>query len=113
MQPMWSALYVVANHEKRVSKFLSTHHVDHYLPLYAEHSQWSDRAVLVERPLFHGYLFVRFRPEQRRLVLGAPGVVRLAGERDKLGTITDTEIERLRKVVALGYRTHFPLQWSA
>jgi transcription antitermination factor NusG len=102
---MWSALYVIANHEKSVSKFLSAHRVDHYLPLYAEQSQWSDRAVLVERPLFPGYLFVRFRPEQRRLVLGAPGVLCLAGERDKLGTITETDMEQLRKAVALGIHT--------
>jgi transcription antitermination factor NusG len=97
---------VNANHEKKVSRFLSAHNVDHYLPLYAEHSQWSDRTALVERPLFPGYLFVRIAPEQRRVVLRAPGVVCLADERNGLGTLTDIDIERLREAAAREYRPH-------
>lgn len=112
MQPAWSALYVVANHEKRVSKFLAAHNVDHYLPVYGEQSHWSDRTIRIERPLFPGYVFVRFTPEQRRLVLRAPGVVGLTGERNKLGTIPDTDIERLREAVAGGHRPQIPLQWD-
>jgi transcription antitermination factor NusG len=106
---MWTFLYVTANHEKQVSKFLSAHNVIHYLPLYEERSRWSDREVSIERPVFPGYLFVRFRPEQRRFVLGAPGVVCLTGESDKSGTISDADIERLRKAIALGYRSDLPL----
>jgi hypothetical protein len=48
-------------------------------------------------------VFVCFTPEQRKVVLRAPGAGCLAGERDKLSTIIDTDIQRLRKVVALGY----------
>ena len=43
MQPEWNALYVRHNHEKAASRFLAAHGVDHYLPLYSEQSEWSNR----------------------------------------------------------------------
>jgi transcription antitermination factor NusG len=92
MQPEWNALYVRHNHEKATSRFLAAHGVDHYLPLYSEQSEWSNRQKrVVERPVFPGYLFVRFAPEQRRRVLMAPGVVCLTNE-SEVGAITGTEI---------------------
>jgi transcription antitermination factor NusG len=104
MRQEWNALYVRHNHEKAASRFLAAHGVDHYLPLCSEQSEWSNRCkVVVERPVFPGYVFVCFTPEQRKLVLRAPGVVCLAGERDKFGTITDTDIQRIREAIALGY----------
>lgn len=108
MQPKWNALYVRHNHEKAASRFLAAHGVVHYLPLYAEQSEWSNRCkVVVERPFFPGYVFVCFTPEQRQFVFRAPGVVCLAGE-DKCGAITGAEIELLRKAIAGGYRPQPP-----
>lgn len=104
MQPKWNALYVKHNHEKAASRFLTAHGVDHYLPLYSEQSEWSShRKVVAERPVFPGYLFVHFTPEQRQFVLRAPGVVCLASE-DKCGAITGAEIALLREAIAGGYR---------
>ncbi len=108
MQPEWNALYVKHNHEKAASRFLAAHGVDHYLPLYSEQSEWSNRLkVAIERPVFPGYLFVRFAPEQRREVLMAPGVVCLTSE-SEFGAITDTEIAQLRESVAHGERPRLP-----
>jgi hypothetical protein len=105
---MWSALYVTANHEKSVSRFLSAHGIDHYLPLYSEQSEWANRQrVVIERPVFPGYLFVRLAPEQRKHVLMAPGVVCLTSESD-VGAMTGTEIEQLRKAVARGEKPRLP-----
>ncbi len=99
MLPQWNALYVKHNHEKAASKFLAAHGIDHYLPLYSEQSEWSNRRrVAVERPVFPGYLFVRFAPEQRREVLMAPGVVCLT-RKSKFGAITGAEIALLRETV--------------
>src|ERR1035437_10081154 len=89
-------------------RFLAAHGVDHYLPLYSEQSEWANRQrVLIERPVFPGYLFVRFAPEQRRKVLMAPGVVCLTNECE-VGAITGTEIAQLRESVVRGERPRLP-----
>ena len=106
--PEWNVLYVKHNHEKTASRFLAAHGVDHYLPLYREQSVWANRQrVVVERPVFPGYLFVRFAPEQQRKVLMAPGVVCLLGE-NEFGAIAGTEIAQLRKALACGERPRLP-----
>jgi transcription antitermination factor NusG len=108
MMPEWQAVYVKHNHEKAASRFLTAHGVDHYLPLYAEQTVWANRRrVVVEKPVFPGYLFVRFTPEQRRKVLMAPGVVCLTNE-NGFGAITAVEIARLRKAVTRGETPRLP-----
>ena len=108
MLPLWNALYVRHNYEKAASRFLAAHGVDHYLPLYAEQSVWSNRQrVVVERPVFPGYVFVCFAPEQRRLVLRAPGIVCLTGE-SEFSAMTGVEIAQLRKAVARGEKPRLP-----
>lgn len=92
----WHVLHVMANHEKKVAQHLSIRSLEHYVPLYTEQSQWTDRIVKLERPLFSGYVFVRFSPESRHPVITAPGVLRLLGDtqRDK---VSDDEIRRIRE----------------
>ena len=75
----WRVLHVVANHEKRVAQHLMARSLEHYLPLYSVRSKWTDRVVDLERPLFTGYIFVRFASEARISVVSAPGVLRLLG----------------------------------
>lgn len=91
----WRVLHVVANHEKRVAQHLTARSLEHYLPLYAVRSKWTDRVVDLERPLFTGYVFVRFAREARISVVSAPGVLRLLGS--GIGeTVSADEIERIR-----------------
>ena len=78
----WHVLHVIANHEKKVAQHLSMRSLEHYLPLYTERSKWTDRSVLVERPLFTGYVFVRFSARVRFSVISTPGVIRLLGDHD-------------------------------
>ena len=97
----WRVLHVVANHEKRVAQHLTARSLEHYLPLYAMRSKWSDRVVDLERPLFAGYVFVRFPNEVRMSVVSAPGVLRLLGS--GVGeTVSPVEIERIREGLASG-----------
>jgi transcription antitermination factor NusG len=102
MRP-WSVLHVVANHEKRVVQHLAVHSVEHYLPLYSEQSQWSDRKVTVTRPLFAGYVFVRFAPWARTTVISTPGVLHLLGDHDS-EMVSAAEIARIRGGLEKGYR---------
>jgi transcription antitermination factor NusG len=97
----WRVLHVVANHEKRVAQHLMARSLEHYLPLYSVRSKWTDRVVDLERPLFSGYIFVRFQSEARISVVSAPGVLRLLGS--GVGeTVSGQEIERIRAGLASG-----------
>jgi len=97
----WRVLHVVANHEKRVTRHLTARSLEHYLPLYSIRSKWTDRVVDLERPLFAGYVFVRFPSEARISVVSAPGVLRLLGS--GVGeTVSAAEIERIREGLASG-----------
>ena len=74
--------------------------VENYLPLIVEMSQWTDRRVMVGRPLFPGYVFVRFTPTQRLLVLSTPGIIR-----NGLGeAIPELDLERIRTAIKEGHR---------
>jgi transcription antitermination factor NusG len=98
----WRVLHVIANHEKRVVQHLASRSLEHYLPLYALNSRWSDRTVALQRPLFPGYVFTRFRAGERIAVISLPGVLSLLGDGD-LGTVSAEEITRIREGLAAGH----------
>jgi transcription antitermination factor NusG len=100
-QDPWHVLHVVANHEKKVARHLSVRSLEHYLPLYMERSRWTDRTVILERPLFLGYVFVRFSPETRLAVISTPGLIRLLGDGES-NTVSAEEIARIRAGLATG-----------
>lgn len=97
----WQVLHVYSNHEKRVSQHLSVRNVEHYLPLYTERVKWTDRSVLVERPLFSGYVFTRFTASNRLAVQSTPGVLRLLGDEEK-DMVSGEELDRIREGLATG-----------
>jgi transcription antitermination factor NusG len=97
----WSVLHVVSNHEKKVAQHLSVRALEHYLPLYTERSRWTDRSVTLERPLFAGYVFVRFSPGARISVISTPGVIRVLGDQES-ETVSAAEIDRIRGGLASG-----------
>lgn len=97
----WHVLHVNPNHEKRVAQHLAIRSLEHYVPLYAERSKWSDRSVQLERPLFAGYVFVRFLPQTRLSVISTPGVLRLLGSNDTYA-VSAAEIQRIRDGLARG-----------
>ena len=98
----WHVLHVIANHEKTVAKHLSARSLEHYLPLYREPSHRTDRKVTLDRPLFTGYVFVRFARQHRSLVITTPSVLRILGDTDR-DMVSATEIGRIRNGLANGY----------
>ena len=98
----WHVLHVTANHEKRVVQHLNARSVEHCLPLYRERSRWTDRSVALERPLFAGYVFIRFSPQQRVSIVSIPGVLHLLGGAG-CHTVSGEEMERIRRGLADGY----------
>jgi transcription antitermination factor NusG len=101
-QNRWHILHVMSNHEKRVAQHLTIRSLEHYLPIYMERVRWTDRTVVAERPLFSGYVFVRFSPQARIDVISTPGVLRLLGD-DKRDTVSCDQIDKIRDGLAAGF----------
>ncbi len=97
----WHVLHVSSNHEKRVAQHLSVRSIEHYLPLYSERVQWTDRTKITERPLFSGYVFTRFTPQDRVSVVSIPGVLRLLGDCES-DMVSSAELDRIRSGLAGG-----------
>jgi transcriptional antiterminator NusG len=97
----WNVLHVITNHEKRVAQHLEVRSVEHYLPLYSERVKWTDRTVVTERPLFSGYVFVRYSAQSRLSVISTPGVLRILGNEER-DMVTGAELESIRGGLASG-----------
>jgi transcription antitermination factor NusG len=98
----WYVLHVYVNQEKKVAQHLAMRSVEHYLPLYTEHSHWSDRTVILERPLFLGYVFVRYQAAAKCNILSTPGVIRILGNGPH-DTVSSEELDKIRTSLASGY----------
>lgn len=98
----WYALFVRSNQEKRIAQQLSGRDVEHFLPCYGAMSQWKDRRVKLELPLFPGYLFVRLPYSERLKVLTIANVVSLVGTRNAPSPISSKEIDWIRLGVEQG-----------
>ena len=103
----WYALRTRSRHEKIVRDQLSTQGIEPLLPTVKRLSQWKDRKKEIEVPLFSGYCFVRFMPEQHLPVLKTVGVVDVVGSQ-KPEPIPDEEIAALQTLMAsvLPYDPH-------
>jgi transcription antitermination factor NusG len=96
----WRIVRVRSSCEKKVVDHLTARSVDNYFPQIVQKSEWTDRTVIVNRPLFPGYVFVRFAPMQKVLVVSTPGVIRngVGGE------IAAAELERIRTALDQGWK---------
>jgi transcription antitermination factor NusG len=106
--PPWYAAYTLPRHEKAVAEHLASRQVETYLPLYFSARQWAGRRVLVQLPLFPGYVFVRVSARERIRVLEHPSVLRLVTFGGRPAPLDGGEIERLRAALELGKAEPFP-----
>jgi len=97
----WQVLHVLSNHEKKVAQHLEVRALEHYLPLYKQRVKWTDRTVVAERPLFSGYVFVRFAPQNRITVISTPGVLRLLGDQES-DMVRDEDLAKIRNGLSIG-----------
>jgi transcription antitermination factor NusG len=100
-QPNWYAVQLAVNQEKKVASRLQERHIECFLPLYQEVRRRTDRKVVLQMPLFPGYVFVRIALPDRLKVLEIPRVVRLVGFGPTPLAIPVTDIETLRTGLAL------------
>ena len=97
----WYALATRSRQEKRVRDRLADRGVDLLLPLIRRLSQWSDRKMWIDAPLFPGFCFARFSLNDRLAVLTLPGVVRIVGCNGP-EAIPDEEMVSLQKLAVSG-----------
>ncbi len=94
----WYAVYTVCRHEKSVARHLEQREIESFLPVYRAQHRWKDGSkMILDLPLFSGYIFVRIHRKDRVKVLDVPGVLFLLGATNSQPTpLPDFEIETLR-----------------
>lgn len=98
----WFALQVRPRAEKFVASMLRYNGYEEFLPTYRARHRWSDRVKDVTRPLFPGYLFVRFSAPAGCLVVTTPGIIRIVGCGGRPVAVADEEITALQSLVRAG-----------
>ena len=92
----WLALQVRSNWELRTAYILRDRGYEEFVPCYKQTRKWSDRTKAVQVPLFTGYVFCRFRAENRHAIISIPGVIRFAGKGSTPLPVEDSEVESLQ-----------------
>ena len=79
----WFAVWTRSQCEPKVEELLRRRQLEVFLPRVRVASRRRDRHVVLERPLFPGYLFLRFAPSREAYIRAAStdGVVRILGDR--------------------------------
>jgi transcription antitermination factor NusG len=95
----WYALHVRTRFEKVVARNLRGKGYEEFLPLYSRTSRWSDRVKEIELPLFPGYVFCRFNPNDRLPILTIPGVNAVVGIGKNLMPVEESELDAVRTVL--------------
>jgi transcription antitermination factor NusG len=107
----WQLVYTVARHEKVVATHLNARGVEYSLPLYRTVHRRNKRAASVDLPLFPAYVFVHLNESNRRLVLTAPGVVRIVCFHGTPAVVPDEQIQAIQN--ALKFRLAHPCDYLA
>jgi len=108
----WFAVWTRNQYEPKVESALERKGLNVFLPRVRVPSRRRDRRVVLDQPLFPGYLFLRFAPSREAYVriAGTDGVVRVLGERwDALHPVPDEQVDAVRRIVGAGDVR--PLPW--
>jgi transcription antitermination factor NusG len=98
----WFAVQVRTQREQGVADYLSGKAYEWFLPTYKRRKLWSDRVREIQVPLFPGYLFCRFDPQDRLPILKTPGVIQIVGYNRVPVPVDEQEIAAVQKLVASG-----------
>jgi len=106
----WFAAFTSPRHEKRVEQHLTQRNVEHYLPVYRSSRKWRNGLkVVLELPLFPGYIFVRIKRSERVRVLQVPGVLSIVGgTAGEMAPLPEADVEALRSGLHLRNAEPYP-----
>jgi transcription antitermination factor NusG len=85
-----------------VAQHLSARNIEFFLPVYRDVSSWKNGLrVLIERPMFPGYVFVKIERRVRVRVVELPGVRSIVGAGREPIPVPTEEIETLLQSIRL------------
>lgn len=106
----WRVLRVQTGWEFSARDHLGFRSIEHFLPEYSFTRRLSHRKPEnVTKPLFPGYIFVRFPDTEKTLALQAPHVYDLLMFANEPAIVDDSEIARVRRMSELGEVTPWDL----
>lgn len=98
----WYALRVRSRHENVVAIHLHARGYESFVPVYRSERRGSERFSKPELPLFPGYVFSWFNPQNRLPILTVPGIVHIVGVGKIPIPVDETEIASLQAAVKSG-----------
>ena len=98
----WLGIQAHIRKEKIAAKQLEGRGYEVFLPQYRKQTQWSDRRIQVDCPLFPGYLFCRFDSRLPPIVT-ASSVVSIVGRGREPEPIPEHEISSVQSMLQSGY----------
>jgi transcriptional antiterminator NusG len=98
-QAQWYAVWTRSRHEQVVREQLERKQISAFLPTVTRWSRWKDRKKKIDWPLFPGYCFARFDPEDVLPVLKCTGVVNIVSFEGRPAAIPDHELESIRVLI--------------
>jgi transcription antitermination factor NusG len=98
-EPHWYAVWTRSRHEQRVREQLAKKQVESFLPTITRWSRWKDRKKKIDWPLFPGYCFARFNPNDTLSILKCAGVVSIVSFDGKPAQIPEVELDSIRLLV--------------
>ena len=98
-QPQWSAVWTRSRHEQVVREQLDRKRVEAFLPTITRWSRWKDRKKKIDWPLFPGYCFAKFDPDDALSILKCAGVVNIVSFEGKPAPIPEYELDSIRVLI--------------
>ena len=97
--PQWFAVWTRSRHEQVVRDQLEQKNIIAFLPTITRWSRWKDRKKKIDWPLFPGYCFAQFDPENALPILKCTGVVNIVSVEGKPAAIPEYELDSIRLLV--------------
>lgn len=100
---LWFALLTRSNFEQTVYSRISKKKIEAFLPSTKKHSTRKDRKLMIETPLFPGYLFVKSTkaPVDQLPILKTLGAVRFLGNSTGPVAVPENQIESLKRLTSV------------
>ena len=95
----WFAVWTRSRHEQVVREQLDRKRIEAFLPTITRWSRWKDRKKKIDWPLFPGYCFAKFDPEDALSILKCTGVVNIVSFEGKPAPIPAYELDSIRLLI--------------
>jgi len=98
---LWGVGHTRPRCEKKFAALLLAEGITHYLPLLETQRRYDGRLKRSSRPLFPGYVFLQFAPQQRVRVFQQDLLARLIPVEDE--TLLLRQLKEVRRILASGF----------